>query len=138
EAVKLMEDAITTLAGALDSWPWRADLRRLKIRVHTRFGAMLRDMGNPAEALKQYRTGLASAQAMVPERQQDLVLQRDLADCYRSLGRYYEKSDCLQARQWYQKDLDIWTAWPRLFPSSSVDQRQREEAARNYARCQER
>ena len=52
-----------------------------------------------------------------------------------ALGRFYEPHDPLQARQWYRKDLDIWTNWPRIAPSSHYDQARRETAVRNLARC---
>jgi serine/threonine protein kinase len=135
EAVKLMERAIEATAGAVQSWPWRIDLRLLLLRTHTQFGGMLLAMGNSSQALTQFQSGLAVGQALLPARRQDPALQRDLADCYRSLGRFYEKSGCAQAREWYQRELAIWSEWPRRFPSGGADQGRRAEAAHNLSRC---
>ena len=40
-----------------------------------------------------------------------------------------------QARDWYQKSLDIWTMWPGSAPAAKMDQSRRERAARSVARC---
>jgi hypothetical protein len=98
---------------------------------------MLLGAGNPDDALRHYQSGLAIGEALLPSRPDDPLLARDLADCHRSLGRFYERSDCAQARQWRQKELDTWTGWPRRFPSTSVDQSRRTEAILHLSRCPE-
>lgn len=135
EAAQTMLRATHLLAGAIQDWPWRTDLRLSLIRVHRQFGTMLLAMGKAAQALSQYRAGLAIAEELRPSRPQDLVLHRELADCYTSLGQYYERRDLKQAGEWYKKDLAIWSSWPRRAVSSRFDQGCREMAARNLARC---
>ena len=103
--------------------------------VPIEYGAMLSGMGKPAEALKEYREGVAIGEALLPAQPNDLALRRDLADCYASIGRYYEKQDPLQAREWYQKDLATWTEWPRYAVSGRFDQARRERAMANLAGC---
>lgn len=130
EAVKTMERGVQLLTRLLQDWPWRADLRLQLLRLHNQFGAILADMDDAEDALKEYRGALAIGQAMLAERAHDLVVLRDLADCYVNLGRYYEKRDPNEARQWYKKDLDVWTEWPHHAISSSFDQGRRAQAAR--------
>jgi tetratricopeptide (TPR) repeat protein len=135
EGVKIMESGIDSLEASLATWPWRVDLRLRLLRTHHWLGGVLLGGGNAGEALRHYQSALEIGQALLPERQQDPALLRDLADCYRSLGRFYEQRDCRQARDWHRKDLETWAEWPRHFPSTGVDQRRREGAARNLGRC---
>jgi serine/threonine protein kinase len=135
EATKLMQRSVEILTGAIGDWPWRVDLRMLLIRVQSQFGRMLFATGDASEALEHYKSGLAVATALLPERPEDPVLQRELAGCYRNLREYYEKSDCFRAREWRKKEVDLWTDWPRRFPSGAFDQTHREEAVRSLTRC---
>src|SRR5262249_2860123 len=135
EARRTMEDAMASLTEAIDKWPGRPDLRLQMLRIHNVLGTMLLGAGDQASALEQYRMALSIGEGLLASRPKDLVLKRDLADCYTSLGRYYERYDPAQARDWYQRDLEIWTEWPRLCVSNRVDQARRDEAARNVARC---
>ena len=107
EAVKTMEEALRVLTEAAASLPWRPDLRLKMIRIHNELGTMLLGMGDARQALVEYRKALAIAQELLPQRPEDLVLRRDLADCYTRLGRYYEKLDRKQAPEWYKKARNI-------------------------------
>ena len=115
--------------------PQAAQGRRRLLRTYNSMGALLLDMDDPPGALESYRRALAIAQELLNSRPLDLVLRRDSADCYESLGHYFERRDWRQAREWYQKSLDIWTAWPRSAPSTRLDQNRRARTARWVAAC---
>jgi hypothetical protein len=99
---------------------------------------MLAASGESRQALDHLRTALSAGQSLLASHPNDLVLHRELANCYVGLGRYYEKDRPAEARQWYQKDLDIWTKWPRIAVPGRLDQVRRDEAAHNIARCDQR
>ena len=94
------------LIEAAASLPWRPDLRR-RLRVHNEFGTMLLGMGDAPERSWSIARHWRYAQELLPQRPEDLVLRRDLADCYTRLGRYYEKLDRKQAAEWYNKARNI-------------------------------
>jgi eukaryotic-like serine/threonine-protein kinase len=135
EAVEVMNRAVEILEATLTKWPWRVDLRLLLHRIHNGFGELLAKLGNRPRALEQYRSALVVGTALLPERPEDPVLRRELAKTYKNLREYYEPSDCLQAREWRQKEIDVWVEWPRRFPTSAFDQSRREEAVRSLTRC---
>jgi tetratricopeptide (TPR) repeat protein len=134
EAVQTMENAIELLKGSSRRFPWRVDLKRSLVRIHTRFAGILLEMKERDRAIGIYRTGVAIGEEAVPKHPRDSVLRRDLADLYAALGRCYESFDASQAAQWYRKDLEIWSEWPRVATSTNFDQGRRAAALRNIAR----
>jgi serine/threonine protein kinase len=134
EAMDMMKDTTELLTREVAGMPWRTDLSQQLLRVHNSFGAMLLEAGRSAEALREFQLALEIARRMLRERPQDLVALRDLADCYVSLGRFYERRDPVEARRWYEQDLGIWSEWPRRTVSARPDQLRREQAVLNLAR----
>jgi tetratricopeptide (TPR) repeat protein len=132
EAVKTMESTIQLLTDTVREWPWRTDIQLHLVRVHNQYGRMLADMGDVRGALVHLESAVGIAERLQQTRPQDMVVQRDIADCYTSLGVYYEHRNPAKAREWYAKDLDIWSRW-RL--ASSMSRQRREQAIRNVARC---
>jgi tetratricopeptide (TPR) repeat protein len=135
EAMRLLESTIRLLAGEIATLAWRTDLRLQLLRVHNQYGTMLVHMLRSDEALLQYRSALSVAQQLLTERPQDLIVRRELADCYRNLGRFHEVRNRSEARTWYQRELGIWSGWPRRVSMGGLDQRRREEAAHDLARA---
>ena len=99
---------------------------------------MLLAIGHRQDALDQYHRALEIAEGLRSTHETDLVLLRDLADCFSSIAKFYEATDRVEACRWYQNDLDIWSKWPRDAVSGSLDQNRRAEANRNIARCMRR
>jgi hypothetical protein len=63
------------------------------------------------------------------ENPNNLMVLRDLADCYRSKGDLASHgSNWQQAKLGYQRSLELWEQWPKIGTSSIFDQHQRELA----------
>jgi tetratricopeptide (TPR) repeat protein len=134
EAEATMKSALDVLENAAARWPWRTGVRLQLLRVHNAYGSMLARLADRAPALVQFRNAVAIGEALLPERPQDPVIRRDLADAYANLGKYWEPRDVSQARSWYQKELALWSDWPRRIVTGRLDQSRRELAARNLSR----
>jgi tetratricopeptide (TPR) repeat protein len=133
EARETMERAVQLLNAATTNTPWRTDLQLQLVRIHNKYGALLVDMGGAVEARDHFQSALVITQILLPSNPQNLVLRREIADCYANLGRLYAKSDQRQAADWYRKELLTWSEWPRT-ASSNLDRNRRAEASRNVAR----
>jgi hypothetical protein len=110
-------------------------LRQILLRGHIQMAGLLSAMRDDAGALEQNRQAVALAEELSAAIPTNLLARRDLADAYESLGRYFEHGDSAQARAWYQKSLDLWTAWPTFAHTGRMDQARRRQAQQAVARC---
>ncbi len=135
EALEMGRRAVQAQGRRMEREQGRSDMVLELLRIHNRIGEMSLAMRDYRAALDHYHEAVALGQDLLRSRPSDLVLYRDLADCYENLGRWYERRDRAQAREWYRKSLDIWSAWPRTAVSTSFDRQRREQAARAVSRC---
>jgi len=88
------------------------------------------------DARSYYDRALARAEEYWSGHNSDLRTNYYLAESYEGLGRWARRrGELRQARDWYQKSLDIWTAWPRRGVSSGYDKAHAERAARAVDEC---
>ena len=135
-------EAREALRSALGIWQdlYRRDpehfvLRQLLLRGDIQMAGLLLEMGDSAGALEQNRQAVALAEELAAAIPTNLLARRDLADAYEAMGSYFERRDRAQARAWYQKSLDLWTAWPRFAHSGRMDAARRLRAQQAVARC---
>jgi tetratricopeptide (TPR) repeat protein len=101
----------------------------LGVALHKRASALLRlgEIRSAEQDLQRSEELLASLYQQNP---QNLMILRDLADCYRAQGNLAaHRSRWQDATGEYQKSLDLWQRWLQIGKSSTYDQRQRALAA---------
>jgi tetratricopeptide (TPR) repeat protein len=133
EALEALRRSIQIRTAMLERNPTHFVRRLDLLRSRNQLAGLLLEMGDRDGAMAEYRQALTMAEEMASAHPDHLLARRDLADTYEGLGRYYEREDRRQAREWYQKSLDIWTAWPGS--STRMDQGHRDRAAKAVARA---
>ncbi|HXS94561.1 MAG TPA: serine/threonine-protein kinase [Candidatus Limnocylindrales bacterium] len=129
EARKTLARAISARRSMVESDPEHFNRRQWLMRSQNQMADLLLEMGDREAALASRREALSAAEAIAAEHPGNLLCRRDLADTYEGMARYYAPSDPQQARGWYQKSLDIWTAWPGFAPTTVVDRSRRERVS---------
>ncbi len=120
----------------------RADLHTVTLTLADR----VLESGDRNGALALYREALSLAETPSVTQSADLYVRRRLADSYAGLNRYYtalattappaeRSAHWREARQYAQQSLSLWEGWSQHAPSTSFDQRQREQAAHIVANC---
>jgi hypothetical protein len=134
ESLEVAQRSMRVRIATVERDPTHFLRRQALLRSRNQMAGLLLEMDDRGRALTEYRQALAMAEQMASDHPANLVARRDLADTYEGLGSYYEREDRRQAREWYQKSLDIWTAWPGSAPTTRMDQAHREKAAQTVAR----
>jgi tetratricopeptide (TPR) repeat protein len=101
----------------------------LGVALHNRASSLLRvrRVESAEQDLQRSEELLAALYQLNPR---NLMILRDLADCYRARGNLAAlRSHWQDATVEYQKSLELWERWPQIGTSSVYDQRQRELAA---------
>jgi tetratricopeptide (TPR) repeat protein len=101
----------------------------LAVALHKRASALfrVRDARRAEQDLRRSEKLLAALYLQNPN---NLMILRDLADCYRARGNLAaHHSHWQDATRNYQKNLDLWQRWLQIGKSSTYDQRQRTIAA---------
>ena len=101
----------------------------LGVALHNRASSLLRvrDVESAAQDLQRSEELLAALYQLNPR---NLMILRDLADCYRDRGNLAaHRSHWQDATTEYQKSLNLWQRWLQIGKSSTYDQRQRALAA---------
>jgi tetratricopeptide (TPR) repeat protein len=129
EAFDALQRSIEISGSMLKDDPSHFTRRQQLLRTVNQMGRLQLSMGDSAGALDRLRQALQMAESMAAAHPDNLICRRDLADTYEGLGRYYQSVNRSQARAWYQKSLDIWTAWPAFAPSTVMDRSRRERLA---------
>jgi tetratricopeptide (TPR) repeat protein len=135
EALAALRSAMQERERFHKEMPEHFPMRQQLLRGHNQMAGLLLEMGDTAGALAEHRQAVAMAEELAAAIPTNLLSRRDLADTYEAFGKYYEGREWAQARAWYQKSLDIWTAWPNFAKSSRMDRERRIKAEAAVARC---
>jgi serine/threonine protein kinase len=112
---------------AIRGWP---AARRCVGAALNRRASHRMEMGDAAGAKADFRQSEEILVALFQQNPNNLLILRDLADCYRAQGDFAaHRSRWQDARLKYQKSLDLWESWTKIGKSSVYDQRQRQLAA---------
>jgi len=136
EAVESLRAAIAARQQLLRQDPEHFTVRQQLLRAAISMEGLLLASSDTTGALEQGRQAVALAEELSAAIPTNPLAQRDRADAYEALGRSIEHRDRAEARRWYQKSLDLWTAWPKGAHSGRMDQRRRLQAQALVARCQ--
>jgi eukaryotic-like serine/threonine-protein kinase len=102
----------------------------LAVALHERASVRFR-AGDVREAEQDLQHSEELLVALFQQNPNNLMILRDLADCYRARGNFAaHRSHWQDAARNYQKSLDLWQHWLQIGKSSVYDQRQRTIAAR--------
>ncbi len=103
--------------------------------------------GDVDAALVALREALTFAEAERAAKPDDVRTLWRLADCCQRFGQIYEtaarrakkpderRTAWKQARDWYQKNVRLWSEWPRYASPNIFSNTRRETALRAFARC---
>ncbi|MGH9841171.1 MAG: protein kinase domain-containing protein [Blastocatellia bacterium] len=130
------------LLGRDDNLSARAELHAVVLPL----ADLLLEAGERDAALAHYREALTLAQTPPVEQSRDVYVRWRLADSYAGLGRYHAARAAVarpaerldhwrEARQHAQQSYGLWEGWSQHAASTSFDRRQREQAARAVAAC---
>jgi serine/threonine protein kinase len=124
EALDYMTRALEAMREVIAAAPHQIFWIETLARAHADIGALLLDRGDAAGALENLLQGLAATEKLIRNTPSSLHFQRDRADAYESLGRYYATLAArpgttaasrlemkTQARSWFQKSLAVWQEW---------------------------
>jgi tetratricopeptide (TPR) repeat protein len=124
EALDYMTHALESMREVIAAAPQQIYWIETLARAHADIGAVLLGRGNTAGALENLLQGLAATEKLIRNTPSSLHFQRDRADAYESLGRYYATVAArpgataagrlemkTQARSWFQKSLAVWQEW---------------------------
>jgi tetratricopeptide (TPR) repeat protein len=136
EAVESLRAAIASRQQLFRQDPEHFTVRQQLLRGAIAMAGLLLDSGDSTGALEQSRQAVALAEELSAAIPTNLLARRDLADAYEALGRSNARRDRAEARRWYQKSLDVWTAWPRSAHTGRMDRDRRVKAEALVARCQ--
>ena len=99
------------------------------VALHNRASMFLR-VGDFRSAEQDIQRSEELLAALYQQNPNNLMILRDLADCYRARGNLAAHlSHWEDATRNYQKSLDLWQRWLQIGKSSTYDQRQRALAA---------
>jgi tetratricopeptide (TPR) repeat protein len=128
--------------------PSNTEVQRDEHVCLTKLGDVFMEAGDFESALKQYQQILVKAQQSTAARPSDMNAQWQLADSYSNFGNYYatiatQRKNAVparveawqQARESYQRSLDIWNDWPKRAVSSIFNTTKRKKAVRDVALC---
>jgi len=94
------------------------------------------EMGDTAGAERDLQRSLGLLEPLYQANSRNLILLRDLADCYQGFGDLSaSRSNWRQALGWYQKSLDLWGRWKQVGASSVYDRQRHDLAARLVAQA---
>lgn len=124
EALDNMTLALEAMREVIAAAPHQIFWIETLARAHADIGALLLDRGDAAGALENLLQGLAATEKLIANTPSSLHFQRDRADAYESLGRYYATLAARprasaasrlemksQARSWFQKSRAVWQEW---------------------------
>lgn len=132
-AVKLLHEALDLLHALKEQYPSN---RELEPDLHSAYLALadtLLASGQSDEALVQYREALRIAETAYSSAPTDLLaLWRHALSCER-LGDFYaaraaesggeQRSDWLEAQDWYERSTETWREWQRFGVSGNFNSR---------------
>ncbi len=144
EALGMLRRAFTAQARTVAADPERTDERLWLLRIHNQIGELLLGSGDTNGAIEEHRQALRIVEELLPSHPEEPELRRDQADCFEGLGRVYaalgerqgRAEQWREARDWYQKSLDVWAHWTTWAASSVFNTRREEAASKAVARCQ--
>jgi len=112
EALDYLTPALEMMEGVVAAAPHQIFWIETVVRAHSDIGDVLLDLGKAPAALEHYRAELAAAEKLLRQAPSNLYFQRDRADAFESLGRYYASiGDKTQARAWFEKSQTAWRDW---------------------------
>jgi len=101
----------------------------LGVALHTRAHYLLQE-GNGDDTEKDLQQSQEILSRLYQENPNNLMLLRDLADCYRGTGDLAaQRSDWGEAQLEYQKSLRLWEHWTDIGKSTAYDQQRRQQAS---------
>jgi eukaryotic-like serine/threonine-protein kinase len=130
DAIKQLQSAIQIANELVKRDSTEISFRQLLGVALHRKAFVLASIGQISEAEHELQQSEDILTPLYQENSNNLLILRDLADCYRVKGDVAARqSKWRDARLAYQRSLDLWNKWPKTGKPSVYDQRQREIAA---------
>jgi tetratricopeptide (TPR) repeat protein len=144
-----MRTAMPVLDDLAARMPGDVGIVGLRRTAHRRLGDLLRERRELAEALASQREALRLAEARAAEHPEDPYARWAVADSYAALGRV-QRAIALEGRRpapsrleaaraalaWHRQELEVWSGWSALAPSTAFDRTRRTEATRAVAEAE--
>ena len=133
EALQNLFPALETMRSLAAASPDEISLAGDLGRIHRNIGNSLLATGDEKGAYENYREALAAAGRLIDRAPASLYFQRQQADSFESLGRYYTRLARRrpefkhQARAWLQRSLAMWRDWTKrniATPFAGIRERQ--------------
>jgi serine/threonine protein kinase len=129
-AMDQLQQAIAVLESLSDHDSAEISAHQLLGLALQRRASQLAQLGNAAAADQDLQRSKQILTSLYEQNPNSLTLLRDLADCYREMGKLAAyRSKWQDARRDYQRSLELWQRWTTIGKSTVYDQRQREQAA---------
>jgi eukaryotic-like serine/threonine-protein kinase len=127
--------------------PSNTQIQRDLYATLNKLGEILIETSNYSDALDNYQRILAMTQKWADARPSDLYARWQLADSYSNFGDYHSvlavqaspENESIenweQARNWYQKSLNVWNNWPKSTSAALFCANNRQRIVQAMARC---
>lgn len=146
-ALKHLREAQTIWQTLASEQPNEFSVKAQNCDLQQILAEVLQAQGDFDGALTALQEALKFAEAEKAAKPDDVRALWRLADCYKRFGKHQEglatqaklpnerRAAYQQARDWYQKSLQLWNDWPRFAASSVFNTSRRETLAQWMARC---